>query len=101
MIQIQVVAHKEHPFKIDTFQNSMIQLKGTALFLFVLILLNITSHLLVNVLDQIKEVWRINVPCVLIGTREYLSLLTDLILICQAHRTSVNSRRRDQEPFLK
>ena len=40
------------PLKIDTFQNNMIQLKGTALFLFVLILLNIMSHLLGNIKGQ-------------------------------------------------
>ena len=58
------------PLKIDTLQNSVIQLKGTALFLFVLILLNIMSHLLVNISGQIQGVCRINVPCLVIGTRE-------------------------------
>ena len=40
----------------------------------ILIQLNSTAHFLENVLGLIKGVCRINIPCLLIGTREYIHL---------------------------
>ena len=41
---------------------------------------HIMSHLLVNVLGQIQGVCRINIPCLVIGTREYLGGRCKVIL---------------------
>ena len=49
-------ASRSWSYENDTLQNSMIQLKGKAPLLFVLILLNILSHFLVNVSGQIQGV---------------------------------------------
>ena len=76
----------------------MIQLKVVVLFLFVLILLSIMCHFLVNVLGQIQGVCRINenVLCLVIGTREYLVYWGNLVYkwILWCHSNSLNKALR-------